>query len=141
MSPEQQIAVIEQAIEAWNRRDDEEVAALCHPDVEIHSAVARTEGSGAYHGPDGAREWLRNNVETLDMVLGPRQFLAFRGLVLCLFEAQIRGTGSGVELKQDYGAVYEVKHGLITRMLSYDDPREAIETLLRLSVDGGVSTA
>ena len=127
--------MIERAFEAWNSRDGDGVAALCDPDVEIHSAVGRTEGSGVYRGRDGARSWLRDNVDTLDMALGPRQFLAFRGLVLCLFEAQVRGTASGVELSQEYGAVYEVRNGLLTRILSFADAREAIEALWRLSAD------
>src|SRR5215212_9524965 len=100
-SPE--IEVVDRAFEAWNARDHDALAALCSPDVEAHSALARSEGPGVYRGPDGPREWLRNNVDTLDLIVEPEQALVFRGFVLYFFSAILRGTGSGVELRQEYG--------------------------------------
>ena len=129
--------IVNRALAAWNARDYDALAAVCSPDVEAHSALARTEGPGVYRGRDGAREWLRNNVDTLDLIVEPEQALVFRGFVLYFFAARTRGMGSGVELRQEYGGVYEVEEGLIRRFFSFTDRSEAVATFAELTAQAG----
>ena len=135
--PLPEIEIVDRALKAWNARDYDALAACCSPDVEAHSALARTEGPGVYRGRDGAREWLRNNVDTLDLIVEPEQALVFRGFVLYLFSARTRGSGSGVELRQEYGGVYEIDEGLIRRFFSFTERSEAVTTFAELTAKAG----
>ena len=131
--PLPEIEIVDRAFEAWNARDYDALAACCSPDVEAHSELARTEGPGVYRGRDGAREWLRNNVDTLDLFVEPEQALAFRGFVLYFFSARTRGSGSGVELRQEYGTVYEIDEGLIRRAFTFTARGEAVAVFAELT--------
>jgi ketosteroid isomerase-like protein len=42
---------------AWNSRDDEQIVALCQPDVEVHAVTLSAEGR-LYNGHEGIRKWL-----------------------------------------------------------------------------------
>ncbi len=43
-------------VDAFNKRDVEGIAALCDPQIELHSAVTTT----LYHGHEGVRKWNRD---------------------------------------------------------------------------------
>ncbi|MFL5895467.1 MAG: nuclear transport factor 2 family protein [Thermoleophilaceae bacterium] len=44
---------------AWNSADDEQITALCTPDVEVHAVTLSARGR-LYRGHDGIREWLND---------------------------------------------------------------------------------
>jgi ketosteroid isomerase-like protein len=44
---------------AWNSADDEQILALCSPDVEVHAVTLSVEGR-LYRGHEGIRDWLRD---------------------------------------------------------------------------------
>lgn len=43
---------------AWNSRDDEQIVALCQPDIEVHAVTLSAEGR-LYSRHEGIRNWLR----------------------------------------------------------------------------------
>lgn len=129
-----EVEIVGRAYEAWNMRDEDALLALLAEDVEIHSALARSEGGGGvYHGRDGAATWLRNNTETVAFVMEPKQYLSHRHHVLSLVIARVHGVESGLSLPQEYGLVHEVRDGQIARVFSYTDPADAIEAMARLT--------
>lgn len=127
--------MIRRALSAWNARDQDALEACFSPEVRIDSAFARAEGDGGYRGLEGVREWYRNIVETMDFVMEPRQFLAYRGVVIALVVAQAHGQESGVELNHEYGILYELREGRIVRMQAYLDPADGIEAMGRATRD------
>jgi ketosteroid isomerase-like protein len=54
---EENVDVLHQAIDAFNRRDLDAFLALCDPDVEFISYLAQVEGGDPYRGHDGVRDW------------------------------------------------------------------------------------
>jgi ketosteroid isomerase-like protein len=52
----QHIEAVEQAFEAYRRRDLDAFLELLHPDVEVRSLLTELE-TEYYHGHDGVREW------------------------------------------------------------------------------------
>jgi SnoaL-like domain len=51
------IELVQQACDAFNRRDLDGLLALCDPDVEFVSYLAQVEGGEPYRGLDGVRHW------------------------------------------------------------------------------------
>jgi ketosteroid isomerase-like protein len=54
---EENVDVLHQAIDAFNRRDLDAFLALCDPDVEFISYLAQVEGGDPYRGHDGVQDW------------------------------------------------------------------------------------
>ena len=86
--PLPEIEVVDQAFEAWNARDYDALAALCSPNVEAHSAIARTEGPGGLSGARRRAGVATEQRSTLDLIVEPEQALVFRGFLLYLFGAE-----------------------------------------------------
>jgi ketosteroid isomerase-like protein len=127
------VDVVRRGYAAWNERDEAALVALFAADAEVHSALARAEGSGVFRGHDGVRRWFRDNIETVGFVMEPSQFLSFRGHVLSLVVVRAHAHGSGVAMPQEYGLIHTVRGGLIVRVLTFLDPAEAIEAMGRLT--------
>jgi ketosteroid isomerase-like protein len=126
--------VVRRAYEAWNARDGDALAALMTDDAEIHSALASSAGGdGVYHGPAGARDWLRDNSETVGLVMELSQFVVHRGYVLSVVETRIHAAASGVSMPHEYGLVHEVRDGRVARVFTYLDPADAFEAMARLA--------
>jgi ketosteroid isomerase-like protein len=54
---EENVELLYQAYEAFNRRDLDALLALCAPDVEFISYLMQVEGGDPYRGRDGVRSW------------------------------------------------------------------------------------
>jgi ketosteroid isomerase-like protein len=54
---EENVELLHHAFDAFNRRDLDAFLALCDPDVEFISYLARVEGGEPYRGHDGVRDW------------------------------------------------------------------------------------
>lgn len=120
--------------DAWNRRDEDALRAICHPELEGRSALTAMEGGdGWVHGIEATIALFRNNVETLGFTFRLRDTLVYRSLVLALVDNTATLAERGLELGQEYGMVFEIRDGLITRCLTYFDPAEAFEAMARLS--------
>ena len=117
-----------------NRRDFEALAKLAIIDPvegEFVSALSTAEGSRAYVGIAGMREWA----EDVDSV-----WADFRievedvreindGRVLVLYRATGMARTSGVPLDTRTGQVWTFRNGKIWRNESYSDPSEALEAV------------
>jgi ketosteroid isomerase-like protein len=57
---EENVELVYQASEAFNRRDVEGFLALSDPDVEFISRLMELEGGEPYRGHDGIRSWWEN---------------------------------------------------------------------------------
>jgi ketosteroid isomerase-like protein len=54
---EENVELLYQAFDAFNRRDIDAFLALCDPDIEFISYLAQVEGGEPYRGHDGVRDW------------------------------------------------------------------------------------
>ena len=60
---EENVEVILEAVEAFNRRDADAFVALASPDVEWEDAIFWTETARTYRGRVELREWFRRVLE------------------------------------------------------------------------------
>ncbi len=118
---EARIALLQEAIEAYNREDFETLKRAAHPDVEVQ----RPGGLGVTVGRDAVAERMAPDVFE-------QQRLELHGIELrgdvAIVEATLhaRGSGSGIEINQRSWMVYRFAGALIRRLEVYHDRDEAL---------------
>jgi ketosteroid isomerase-like protein len=121
------VAVVKQALDAFNRRDLDTYDDLYTPDFEWFPAMAGiVEGSG-YKGRKGMTTFLaevRDTWEEFSVLTDEFRDIGNRVLVLCRIEG--RGRGSGVQVDAPGGMVFEFRAGKMSRGCGYLDRGEAL---------------
>jgi ketosteroid isomerase-like protein len=111
-SAEDRVELVRRGFQAYNARDTGGVFRLLDPDVEIYS-TAELMNPGTFHGHEGYLRWIRQwdeawedfqNVPEEIQVVGERHAVA-------RVRASGRGRGSGVEVGQTVGYLYDVREG------------------------------
>jgi ketosteroid isomerase-like protein len=99
-------------------------------DVEIYSRFGGFSGE-PYRGHEGLRAWLAEIQENFDRFepwideardAGDDRVLAFGGI-------RFRARGSGIDMAEQMGWVYEFRDGRLQRMMFYASPGDALEAL------------
>ena len=122
--------IVRMALEAWNRRDLEEMAKHVHPDlewIEHHQMI----GDADYRGPsaigdvtnvleEGFEDYRAEVVEVVE--------IDAQRLVAVLRESG-RGVASGASFSTQFGYVVTMRDGKAARIEAYRDPREAFEAV------------
>src|SRR5512132_1133234 len=124
------VEIVRQSFEVFNRGDAQAMAALCHGDVEFVSMLTAVE-EATYRGKDAWEtyfrhmgeiweEWQAQGVEILE-VDDERLVSTYRMV----------GTGklSGAPIEQPVGVTYTFREGKMWRVRSYRDPRDALEAV------------
>ncbi len=120
-------ARVREAMERWNGGDRTPPLDLIDPEVEIHTAIGDAFQGEAFRGHEGARQWLAGldeNFETWEIVID--EYRERDDIVLALGGVRARGRGSGIELEQAIGWVYEFRDGKMIRLQTYYDREQAI---------------
>ena len=107
--------------DALRRGDADTLAAHTHPDAEAETL--RSAVQGTFHGPEGAREFVRDNQESFE-IFEPRYDEVEEmpdGRVIAIGRLHIRGRGSGAETEVPIAAVVEFRDGLMYRYRDYGD--------------------
>ncbi|MBA2522201.1 MAG: nuclear transport factor 2 family protein [Solirubrobacterales bacterium] len=125
--PEDDVRVMHEVVEAFNRRDGERLGMLLADDVEIVPVRAALEGT-VYRGPDAGAQycaaveerWKHLRWEVEEVREG-------QGLVLAV--GHIRGVGrdSGVSIDTQAAWLAHFRDGLITTFRTYANREEGIE--------------
>jgi ketosteroid isomerase-like protein len=121
--------LLEEELDAYNRRDIEAFVAGWHPDCEWHPFLtARVEGDPGYHGHNGLRTWFEDIDE---MFAGVRAELddirEVGGLLVGLGHMEARGRGSGAEVSTEVGWVFEMRGDKCLRGWAYTNHAEALQ--------------
>ena len=127
---QENVEAFRRAIEAMNRGDVEAVLALVESEVEWHMTIQALLGGEAavYHGHQGVREYFRDMDEAFAEVHNDYPDVRDLGeRVLALGSFRVRGKGSGAEVESRVGVVVEMRDGRATRVLTFLNPREALE--------------
>jgi ketosteroid isomerase-like protein len=126
---EENVEIVEVWARAWNRGDRDAWLAPTHPEVEWSSAIQRqVEGTDRiYKGQaEVGRFWDEwHTLWDVDIDISEARDLGDSVLVLAVFRA--KGKGSGVEIEQSIGYLFEFEDGLIRKARAYLSPREALE--------------
>jgi ketosteroid isomerase-like protein len=124
------LALIREGYARWRAGDWEFFVANAAPDVELYSRFGSLTGE-PYRGPDGVRAWfaeLRENFERFDAWLDDLRE-AGDDRVVALGGISFRARGSGIDMDERLGWVFELRNGRVRRMLFYSSPSEALEAV------------
>jgi ketosteroid isomerase-like protein len=125
--PSQNVRVVGEILDAWNRNDFEAVLSRTADDLEwVPATIATVEGD-SFQGRDGLREFFRlwgETWETWDVTLAEVRDLG--ETVVVLGQVRATGRGSGLQLDQPVAYVFELRDGLLARGRSYFDHSEAL---------------
>jgi ketosteroid isomerase-like protein len=127
--PAGNIELARQAIDAMNRRDVDWLIAHAAPDLELHARGVANEPV-KYTGVAGIRENLHDVGEIWESIEHvPEDVREVGDRVIAIVRRRLRGRGSGVEVEDRIGIVWELRDGLAVRIWSYRDPDEALASV------------
>jgi ketosteroid isomerase-like protein len=122
------IALVEQLFEAFNRGDVDAVLTAFDEDCELYEPPEMpdtpTEG---YRGHDGIRAWMRNLRETGGIEFEPTGFTTNGALTLADLVGRGRGQASGAPIEWRTSVVADVRDRKIRRLRAYLDRSEALQ--------------
>ncbi len=126
----EQVQVSTDALNAWNF---EALADIFHPKLEHHSVFAAVEGD-VYRGIEGQRRRWENVQATWDdfHITVAEIHDADNESVVVVLRLTRKAKVSGAPLDSFLGLVWTWRDGKVWRMVSYTDPRDALEAV-RLS--------
>jgi ketosteroid isomerase-like protein len=111
---QENVDLVHRAIDAFNRRDLEELAELAHEDLELTSVLTAVDASGAtYRGPDTWTRYFEAMNQTWEewRVEDSQVFDAGGDRVACLFRVAGKGKHSGARVTREVGAAYQSGRG------------------------------
>ena len=129
--PQDRRAQVDAIFSAANARDFEALGEMpFHPDFQFRSVLAVVEG-GVYHGIQGLRQWARNLDSIFDdyrFEVGGFEEVDDERVVVVV---QLTGKGKSSDLPVDtrVGQVWTWRNGLVWRIDTYSDVREALEAV------------
>ena len=128
MSQENVEIVLEQ-VEAFNRGDVEAFVATVSPDVEWEDSMFFSEVPRVYRGRDEVREWFHRVLEPWEHIHAEADEIreASDGRILVGGVLTVRGKGSHAEARQRGWFVFWVANGTITKRCVFLDRNEALE--------------
>ena len=123
------VEVVRQAHDAFNRRDVERLVSLSDPDCEWLPFRAQLEGI-TYRGHEGVRRFVADMDEDwTEFRIEPLEFREVSDQVVVTGRVTGRGSGSGVKIDFEGGFVFGMRGGRITHITSYSEPRAALESV------------
>ena len=130
---QENVELIREGTRLFNGTDDEATVRFIiehsHRDFELRSRFAQVQGM-TYRGPEGVRQWLRDLRANFDRF--ETRLLDVRDLgdrVLALGVLHFRGKGSGVEMDQPVGNLWDIRDGKAASMNFYGSHAEALEAV------------
>jgi uncharacterized protein (TIGR02246 family) len=123
------VEVARAVVDAWNRRDAERFAALCHPDVEWLLPRNLLEG-GSYRGSGAAEQMLADAADMWEEVrLDIEDIRAVGDRVVLLTRTLNVAKAGGPRVEDQLGQVLDFRDGKIIHARPYLSYAEALEAV------------
>jgi ketosteroid isomerase-like protein len=126
---EEQALLVERLYEAFNRRDPEEIVAICDPEMEFFPVVtAEAVGREApYKGPDGLHAYLADASRVWEELLITPSKVEQRGeVVLVRGRVYARSRDLGIR-DMPVAWIWEIRGGRFVRGEVFPDLENAVE--------------
>jgi len=136
---EENVAVVTQAIEAFNLSDVDAFAVLTTVDFEWSPSMVAIEGT-TFRGREGIERYFESlKIAWEKFHIHRGRFRHAEDLVVMLGRLEGRGMGSGVPVDSSLGMVFDFRGGMISRIRGYLDHAEALQAagLSEQQTDGG----
>ena len=128
---QENVEIVQRAVEAWNADDLEAFLAELDAHVVWHPAIQPgLEGRATtYLGHDGARQiWRQDRGEAWERLRNRPQELRDLGeSVLALGHLDLIARATGIQFSQEVGEVFDLRAGKIVRIRDFLTHAEAIE--------------
>ena len=127
---QENVELVRQAFEAFNRGDRAAVARLLAPDVEWHSVAGPILGVDTIRGREAMLRFLWQDLPGSidDFRASPEELTDLSNdRVLVVARYQGRGRSSNVEVDQRVASVYEIRDGMAVAVHDYESREEALE--------------
>ena len=122
------VEIVRQFTEAWERRDSEAMVELVDPNVEQHGTVGGLEEGRVLRGiSEIARDYERVEEMWDEHRIEIERVIDAGDQVIVLQREYQRGRSSGVELVIDAAVIFTLRDGRIIRMQGYMDRAAALE--------------
>jgi ketosteroid isomerase-like protein len=125
---QENVELVRQAFEAWNRGDHEWQLDHITPDYEFRTAQLFPDTEAVYRGPEGLRQFwntFREPWETLLIEVERIEPIADdRALALLRFHGRGR---NGVEVRLEYANLLTIENGMATLNVGFGDWQQALE--------------
>jgi ketosteroid isomerase-like protein len=122
------VDVLHQAIDAFNRRDLDAFLSLCDPDVEFISYLAQVEGGEPYRGHDGVREWWERLLAVYpDFRAEIEEARDLGDRTIARARVHGRGVESDAPMDQTMWQVAEYRHGKTIGWRFFTSEADALE--------------
>ena len=121
------VALIESAYEAWNRRDTEQLLEVTHPAVDIAPLVIGVTSTGPWEGHDGVRKlvadaddrWARFELQC-------QEILTFGERAVALVHVAVAAREGGPTVTGDIAHVIEFEDDRVKSFVAFRDRAQAI---------------
>jgi ketosteroid isomerase-like protein len=124
------IEVVRQAYERFNRRDIEGVLALGTDDFELRLPASYPEGAASFRGRDGLQRWVAMVQDTWsEWRFDVEQLIEANEQVVALVRIVAQGGSSGVPVDREVAHVWSVRDGKPSTVSVYLDRAEAREAV------------
>jgi ketosteroid isomerase-like protein len=127
---QENVELVRQAIEAWNRGDLDAMLQVIDPEVEMTPVIAQlVEGDAVYRGIPGARRFWEDwrIAWNFQWEIGALDLRDVGDSVIMIARASLTSQTSGMELDAPMGVVFTLRNGRVLRVTSHLDPAEALE--------------
>ena len=124
---QENVELLHQAIEAFNRRDLDAYLALCDPDVEFISYLAQVEGGDPYRGHKGVRDWWERLLAVYPDFSRDRGGTRPWRPYIARARVHGRGVESDAPMDQTMWQVAEYRHGKTIGWRFFTNEADALE--------------
>ena len=122
------VELLRQSVDAFNRRDQDAFLALMDDEVEAHSRIVAVEGG--YHGLEAIRRWWDDFLGSFpDYTIEVEEARDLGNVVLCRFEARAHGAASDTPLVDPVWHVTKWRDGKCVWWRVFTTEAEALEAV------------
>src|SRR5262245_3070841 len=114
---QENVETVRSLFEAYERADHSTMAALAHPDLEIHPAMTGWRERTVYRGPDGQRQFIEDNdAAWAECHVEVQEYRDLGETVLVLGKTWAIGR-DGIRIDDPGGWVCDMRQGKLHRVL------------------------
>jgi ketosteroid isomerase-like protein len=125
---QENVEIVRQVYEAWNRGDLEWVLDHVTPDSEFHTVPLFPDLEPVYRGREGFRRFWNTFRESWESLLVEIERIEPIGddQVLALFRFHGRGRG-GVDVRREYAQLFTIESRVIRRTVGFADWQQGLK--------------
>jgi len=123
------LATVQQVVDAINRVDIDAVAGHVTDDFELDFSNSRGPMNGTYRGPEGIHEFWDAFLEPwAALEFAPEEIVELEdGRILSVAEIRTKGHGSGIAVSAKGANVWTLRDGKVAAVKLYQSKEEALE--------------